>query len=76
MEKGNYLTNENRRVMGMNRRTLLAATGALLGSSLLESAGVENALNKGTPLKSAADSATEAFNLFDFEDLARTPKKA
>jgi 4-hydroxymandelate oxidase len=57
--------------MEMNRRTLLAATGALLGSSLLERAGVENAPNDGTPPKSASDSAAETFNLFDFEGLAR-----
>jgi 4-hydroxymandelate oxidase len=56
--------------MAMNRRTLLAATGALLGSSLLEGAG-ESAPNNGTPLKSSSDSAAEAFNLFDFEGLAR-----
>src|SRR5216684_3851488 len=43
-------------IMGMNRRTLLAATGALLGSSLL---------------KSASALAPETFNLLDFEGLAR-----
>ena len=56
--------------MAMNRRTLLSATGALLGSSLLEQAR-ESAPNNSTPLKSSSDSAAEAFNLFDFEGLAR-----
>src|ERR1051326_2364138 len=60
-----------RRVMGMNRRTLLAATGALLGSSLLKTAGRENASNDSMPPKSASDSAPETLNLFDFENLAR-----
>jgi 4-hydroxymandelate oxidase len=57
--------------MGMNRRTLLAATGALLGSSLLKTAGRENASNDSMPPKSASDSAPETLNLFDFENLAR-----
>src|SRR5205085_565332 len=61
----------NRLVMRMNRRTLLAASGALLGSSLLKTAGVENAEGNGTQLKSASGSTPEAFNLFDFEGLAR-----
>src|SRR5260221_14695100 len=56
--------------MAMNRRTLLAATGALVGSSLLKTAAVENASDKGTP-KSASGAPPEAFNLFDFEGLAR-----
>src|ERR1041384_4389432 len=54
--------------MRINRRTLLAATGALLGSSLLETAGSEKAPNTGKPPKSPTP---ETFNLFDFEDLAR-----
>src|SRR5690242_20856393 len=69
MERGNHPGERNRRVMGMNRRTLLSATGALLGSSLLERAGAENA--PSPPLKSDSDSAPETFNLFDFESLAR-----
>jgi 4-hydroxymandelate oxidase len=56
--------------MAINRRTLLAATGALLGSSLLQRAG-ESAPNNGTPLKPFSDSAAEIFNLFDFEGVAR-----
>jgi len=48
---------------------LLAATGGLLGSSLLPQA--ENAAHDGAPLKSASPSAPETFNLFDFEVLAR-----
>ena len=56
--------------MAINRRTLLAATGALLGSSFLQRAG-ESAPNNGTPLKSSSDSAAEIFNLFDFELVAR-----
>ncbi len=55
----------------MNRRTLLAATGALLGSGLLAPADQDNAPNKATPMKSAPGSSPEAFNLFDFEVLAR-----
>src|SRR5258707_6686105 len=62
MERGNYLRNENRRVMQMNRRTLLAAAGASLGSSLLKTAGVENAPTNGMPLKSASGSSPETFN--------------
>jgi len=49
--------------MGMNRRTLLAATGAMLGSSLLETVGAENAPNNGKPLKSASGSAPENLQL-------------
>ena len=60
-----------RQVMGMNRRTLLAASGALLGSSLLKTAGGENAPNNGAQLKSASGSVPETFNLFDFESPAR-----
>ena len=54
----------------MNRRTLLAATGALLGSSFLPRAK-EKAPDNGTPLKSSSESAAEIFNLFDFEGAAR-----
>jgi 4-hydroxymandelate oxidase len=55
----------------MNRRTLLAATGALLGSSLVKAARGEDRPNNDKPLKSASGSAPETFNLFDFEALAR-----
>ncbi len=72
MERGNSPDErKTERVRGMNRRTLLAASGALLGSSLLKTAGVENAPDNATPPKSASGSAPETFNLFDFEGLAR-----
>ena len=57
--------------MGINRRTLLAATGALLGMNLLAPAKVEHTPNDGAPLKSAAGLETETFNLFDFEGFAQ-----
>jgi 4-hydroxymandelate oxidase len=55
----------------MNRRTLLTATGAVLGSSLLNTVRAENSPNNDAPLKSASGSTPETFNLFDFEALAR-----
>ena len=58
-------------IMRMNRRTLLAAMGAALGSSLLKTVRGENSPNNDTPLKSASGAAPETFNLFDFEGLAR-----
>ena len=58
-------------IMRMNRRTLLTATGAVLGSSLLNTVRAENSPNNDAPLKSASGSTPETFNLFDFEALAR-----
>jgi 4-hydroxymandelate oxidase len=57
--------------MAMNRRTLLAASGALLGSSLLKARAGENPPEKGLPQKPASGSEPETYNLFDFENLAR-----